>query len=78
MGDRELIWQPKAIIGGNKMALGLSISDIPLCSLFLEGENQRKTGQTSEEIDNSGRHSSQTTNHRKNMVKNSGKVLSES
>ena len=63
MGDRELFWQPKAIIGGDKMALGLSISNIPLCSPFLEGENKRKTGQISEENENRGRHSSETTDH---------------
>ena len=76
MGDRELFWQPKPIIKGDKMALGLSISNLPLCSPFVEGENIRKTGQISEEAKNCGRHSCETTDHGENMVENCGKVFS--
>ena len=39
MGNWKLFWQPKPIIEGDKMALGLSIIYLSLCSPFLEGEN---------------------------------------
>ena len=54
MGNRDIYWQPKTIIIGDWMALGVSASNISLCSSVLESKKERKTGQTIKENENSG------------------------
>ena len=59
------------------MALGVSASNISLCSSVLESKKERKTGQTIKENENSGGNGGKATNHREDMVKNGGEMFSE-
>ena len=78
MGNRDIWWQPKTIIGGDWMALGVSASNLSFCSSVLESKKERKTGQTTKENENSGGNGGKASDHGKDMVKNGGEVFSES
>ena len=77
MVNRDIYWQPKTIIIGDWMAIGISASNISLCSSVLESKKEWKTGQTIKENENGGGNGGKATDYGTDMVKNSGEILSE-
>ena len=75
MGNWEVLWQPETIIGGDRMALGVSVGYISLSSPFLESKMEWLTRQIIKENENCGRHCSKTDDYRKNLVENCGEVF---
>ena len=75
MGHRQVPRQLETIIGGDRVALGLSTSNLSLSSPVLEGKMERQTGKIIKENENGGRHGGEIVDHGKSMVENSGEVF---
>ena len=75
MGHRQVPRQFETIIGGDRVALGLSTGNLSLSSPVLEGKMERKTGKIIKKNENGGRHGGEIVDHGKSMVENGGEVF---
>ena len=75
MGHRQVLWEFETTIGGDRVALGLSISYLSLSPPVLEGKMERQTGKISKKNENGGRHDGEIVDYGKSMVENGREVF---